>query len=140
MRSAHHWKELPILDFHDGRYVPVEFANADLVLARVAGFDKAVYGLPAEGVKPILFKAPQGEVLVATTKLSQFVTGRYEPVKSWGTVWNWILAWLSPQAPLQWGNSTAAVSSHVRPRPTLARKRRTRSLPAGRGVVQQGED
>ena len=32
-------EKLQILDFHDGRYVPVEFDNADLVLARAAGFD-----------------------------------------------------------------------------------------------------
>jgi hypothetical protein len=89
-------EKLQILDFHDGRYVPAEAPNADLVLARAAGFDKAVFGLPTQGVKPILFQAPQGEVLVAATKLSQFITGRYEPAKSWGIVWRWILNWLWP--------------------------------------------
>jgi hypothetical protein len=79
-------EKLSLLDFHDGRYVPINAANADRVLARVAGFDKAVYGLPAERVNPILFQAPEGEGLVSSTKLSQFITGRYEPVKSWGIV------------------------------------------------------
>src|SRR5579863_1222378 len=92
-------ERLSILDLHDGRYVPINAANADLVLARVAGFDKAVYGLPAESVKPILFRAPEPDVLVSTTKLSQFITGRYEPVKSWGIVWTWILGWLWPPGP-----------------------------------------
>ena len=68
-------EKLSILDLHHGRYVPINAASADLVLARVAGFDKAVYGLPAANVNPILFKA--GDVLVSTTKLSQFITGRY---------------------------------------------------------------
>ena len=94
-------EQLSILDFHDGRYLPINAANADLVLARVAGFDKAVYGLPAERVNPILFKAPEGDILVSSTKLSQFITGRYEPVKSWGMVWTWILGWLQPTAPVR---------------------------------------
>lgn len=103
-------EKLQILDFHDGRYVPVEFANADLVLARAAGFEKAIYGLPTEGVRPILFKTSEGEVMVATTKLSHFITGRYSPTKSWGLVWNWILNWLSPDARLSLGEFKASVS------------------------------
>jgi hypothetical protein len=111
-------EKLSILDFHDGRYVPVEAPNADLVLARAAGFDKAIYGLPAEGVKPILFQPPQGGILVACTKLSHFITGRYAPVKSWGIVWSWILQWLCPQAPPHLGEFQAAVI------PTFGRSQR----------------
>ena len=96
-------EKLSILDFHDGRYVPMNAPTADLVLARVAGFGKAVYGLPAASVNPILFKAPEGDVLVSTTKLSQFITGRYAPVQSWGIVWTWILEWLRPTAPVRLG-------------------------------------
>jgi hypothetical protein len=108
-------QKLQILDFHDGRYVPVEFASADLVLARAAGFDKAVFGLPIDGVRPILFKASEGEVMVATTKLSHFLTGRYAPTKSWATVWNWILTWLSPAAPHSLGEFKAIVRPSFAP-------------------------
>ena len=92
-------EKLSILDFHDGRYVPATATNPLLVLARVAGFDKAIYGLPAEGVKPILFQS--GNVLVAATKLSQFITGRYEPAKPWGIIWRSILnsVWPLPGMP-----------------------------------------
>lgn len=112
-------EKLSILDFHDGRYVPINAVNADLSLARVAGFDKAVYGLPAEGVKPILFKAPEGDVLVSTTKLTQFITGRYEPVKSWEMVWTWILGWLRPTAPVRLGEFEAVVRPSFGPREAL---------------------
>ncbi|MGD1102633.1 MAG: hypothetical protein ABSA59_11250 [Terriglobia bacterium] len=112
-------EKLAILDFHDGRYVPIAAANADLVLARAAGFDKAVYGLPTEGVNPILFRVPEGDVLVAATKLSQFLTGRYEPVKSWGFVWNWILQWLIPKAPVRLGEFEAVVRPSFGPRQPL---------------------
>ena len=112
-------EKLSILDFHDARYVPIDFHNADLSLARVAGFDKAVYGLPAEGVKPILFRLPGGDLLVATTKLSQFVTGRYEPVKSWGLVWTWILKWLRPGVPFRLEEFEPAVRPSFGPRQPL---------------------
>ena len=108
-------EKLQILDVHDGRYVPVEFAHADLVLARAAGFDKAIFGLPTDGARPILFKTSDGNVMVATTKLSQFLTGRFAPTKSWGHVWNWILAWLSAGAQLRLGDYQAAVRPSFAP-------------------------
>jgi len=112
-------EKLEILDFHDGRYVPVEFDNADLVLARAAGFDKAIYGLPPTGVKPILFRASEGNILVATTKLSHFLTGRYAPTKAWGLVWNWILASLSAAASIHLGKYQPVVSPSFPPHQPL---------------------
>jgi hypothetical protein len=95
--------KLRILGLHKVRFVPVEAPNADIVMARVAGFDTAVYGLPEKDVYPILFE--RNGVLVATTKLSQFVTARYAPNEVWAPIWKRILGWLSaprPAPPLQW--------------------------------------
>ncbi|MCP5524400.1 MAG: hypothetical protein H7A46_22955 [Verrucomicrobiales bacterium] len=83
-----------ILAMHDCHILPTEAANAPLVLARVAGFDTAVYGLPPETV-PVLFEHDD-HTLVATTCLSGFVTGRYAPVAAWGRVWTRIIEWLFP--------------------------------------------
>ena len=85
---------LRILMTHDCHFVPMTADAPLLVVARVAGFDKAVYGLPAE-TYPILFE--QGNLLIATTRLSDFVTGRYEPSKDWQTVWDFILDRLDPE-------------------------------------------
>jgi len=90
-------KRLRILALHDCIYVPVASQTAELVLARVAGFDTAVYGLPQEGAHAILFRHPNRDILVATTKLSEFVKGRYAPSEAWSYVWRWVLEWLSPQ-------------------------------------------
>ena len=65
----------------DGR-LPRERQDVALALARVAGYDRALYGLPADA-HPILFALPGARVLVATSKLSQFVTGRYGPQRAW---------------------------------------------------------
>ena len=124
-------EKLSLLDFHDGRYVPIDAASADLVLARVAGFDKAVYGLPDEKVNPILFKAPEGDVLVSTTKLSQFITGRYAPAKSWGIVWNWILGWLNPAAPVRLGEFEPVVRPSYGPREALPKDAELRAFQKG---------
>ena len=87
--------KMRILAIHDCRMLPVEGAGPHLVSARVAGFDTAVYGLPQE-TWPLLFEHPRGDILVATTKLSHFVTGRYGPTEAWGDVWRMILGWLAP--------------------------------------------
>jgi hypothetical protein len=114
-------ERLRIVAIHDCHFVPVTAAEADLVVAKVAGFDTAVFGLPAKDVYPILFEHSLG-VLVATTKLSQFITARYAPAEAWQTIWNHILSWLYPgqRIPdLTWTPS-------VRPSYT-----RTEVLPAG---------
>ena len=91
--------KLRILAIHDCRFIPVESSNPDIVIARIAGFDSAVYGLPQK-VFPLLFELPQadayGPLLVSTTKLSQFITGRYAPADAWQAIWNNILEWVQP--------------------------------------------
>ncbi len=87
-----------------------------LAAARVAGFDRAVYGLP-ETTYPLLSEgllsdfysglnsssAPQitevpvesqrGRILVAGTGVSHFVRGRFAPQRDWGIFWQRILEW-----------------------------------------------
>ena len=91
---------LRILAAHDCHFVPVSGSPAaDLVVARVAGYDTAIYGLPEKDVFPILFELPERKLIVATTKLSSFVTGRYAPARDWPLVWERILSALDPQHP-----------------------------------------
>ena len=91
-------KKMRILMIHDCHYLPVEASQPHLVVTRVAGYDDALYGLPKTNVHPILFEHPDGGVLVATTKLSQFVTARYAPLDAWEPVWRMILKWVQPEA------------------------------------------
>ena len=78
------------------RYLPVRAKEVHLVMARVAGVDTAVFGLKDTPADPILFDHPRGNLLVATTKLSHFVTGRYLPAEAWRTIWQTILHRLQP--------------------------------------------
>ena len=87
-------KPLRIVSVNDCRYISVSTPNPDIVLARVAGFDTAVYGLEGTETHPILFEHPAYSLMVATTKLSQFRTARYGPSNAWVTIWEEILRWL----------------------------------------------
>jgi hypothetical protein len=103
--------KLRILAAHDCHFVPVRGSlAADLVVARVAGYDTAVYGLPAKDVYPVLFELPERRLVIATTKLSSYVTGRYAPACDWSIVWERILSALDPGHP-----HPLAVTPAVRP-------------------------
>lgn len=97
-----------ILAMYDGYYIPVNILHPHLVLARVAGYDTAALGLPDQ-VEPILFEHPHGNLLVSTTKLSQFITARYLPSDAWGVVWRMILKWLQDGRDIPALNWTPAV-------------------------------
>jgi hypothetical protein len=82
-----------LLNINDCHYVPVTAPQADIVLARVAGFQTAVYGIPRDDAHPILFRHSES-LMVATTKLSQFRTARYCPAEAWMVIWRRIIGWL----------------------------------------------
>lgn len=96
---------MELMYIHDCRYLPCEAGDPLLVLAHVAGFDRAVYGLEGTDTFPLLFVHPDLPILVATTSLSHCVRGRYAPAGNMQTVWSWILSWLEPEYdadPLTW--------------------------------------
>ena len=83
-----------ILMIHNCRYVPVKAESPHIVLAKVAGFDTAVFGLNDTTPKPLLFEHTNNRVLVSTTKLSHFITARYMPSDAYEIIWKKILSWL----------------------------------------------
>jgi hypothetical protein len=89
-------RAMRIVGIHDCHFVPVAAERPHLVVAKVAGFDTAVYGLPKRDVWPLLFEPAGKAWLVSTTKLSQFVTARYAPSDAWPPVWHMILQWVAP--------------------------------------------
>lgn len=98
---------LSLLSVQQASFLPVQ-PPADstvlLALARVAGYNRAVFGLPSE-VYPLLFTQDDGKRIVATAGLSHFSRGRYEPSAAWTAVWEEIISRLQPDAPrvkLRW--------------------------------------
>lgn len=88
-------KPMDILGINDCHIIPLETTDPLLVLARVAGFNKAEYGIDDVEKHPILFEKDQ--VLIAATKLSNFATGRYGPNDAWQRVWTYIIKWATDQ-------------------------------------------
>ena len=86
-------RKLRIISINSKHFVPVNVSESHMVAARVAGFDTAVYGLP-EDTFPVLFEHPADSMLIATTKLSHFVTGRHSPTDAVKIMWHRILQWL----------------------------------------------
>jgi hypothetical protein len=87
---------MSILSLHSCRYIPLSGGKTHLTLAKVAGFDKAVFGLPPQ-TYPILIEQESDQLLLASTPLSRFVTARYGPSAAWIIVWQQILRWLTHQ-------------------------------------------
>ncbi len=101
---------LRILAINGLHFVQARSEASHVVAARVADFDSAVFGLPNDPV-PILFELPGRGVLVATTKLSHFVTGRYAPQDAWQALWAGVLP-MSLRVCPSWSAALAAGSIH----------------------------
>ncbi len=105
--------KLRLMDLHDCRFLPMSSTDGDetiihLAYGRVAGFSTAVYGLPNPAY-PLLFEISDRNLLVSTTKLSQFITSRYEPSGAWESVWMRILHWVNPKIVLRKFHFSATV-------------------------------
>lgn len=84
---------MSVMDMHNCYILPVKADSPLIVLAKVVGFDKAVYGLSGTQVYPLLLK--RGNALIAMTSLSNFETGRYGPNTAIKQVWTHILSYMT---------------------------------------------
>ena len=88
-------KPMDILVVHGCHFVEIEVEHPLMVIARVAGYDRAIYGIDDVPSFPILFN--HQNFVVTTTKLSQFVTGRYATKQSFQSIWHYIFKQLLPE-------------------------------------------
>jgi hypothetical protein len=83
-----------ILTLHSCYYVPVAKDYPLLKIGKVAGFDRAVFGLTEnEDQAAVLFEIPEENILISTTKLSDFIKSRYAPKEAMQSIWSYILNW-----------------------------------------------
>ena len=87
-------KPLDLLCIHDCHFAETEADQPLMVLARVAGYDTAIFGIDDVEKFPILFK--HQNLVVSTTKLSQFVTARYATQASMQAAWQYLFKDLLP--------------------------------------------
>jgi hypothetical protein len=128
-------KMMQILVLHDCHYVPVAAGYPLLAISKVAGFDRAIYGIDQNmDVGAILFEHDSANLLISTTKLSHFIKARYAPKASMQALWSHILKWVE-------GEKAAVINLDWEPdvRPSYTSKQ---ILPANaaRLAVQRGSD
>ncbi|MBQ8740854.1 MAG: hypothetical protein IJY79_04825, partial [Clostridia bacterium] len=118
--------EYSLLYVHGAKYLKKEdTTNSWLVNAKVAGYDVADFGLEGcvaetdtslwivrQNHVPysMLETNASGNVLICSTKFSQFITARYAPYVRWNTLWLSILSWVaqSEVTSIEWTPSVNA--------------------------------
>lgn len=92
-----------ILSINAARFFPIDAHDHHLLLAQTAGYDQAAHGVP-EWQSPyehnpktfaLLAKHPLTDILVSSTKISDFITARNAPAEAWTAVWSSIVSWLA---------------------------------------------
>lgn len=101
-------KPMSILGINDCYVLPVEVQDPLIVLAKVAGLDKAEYGIADVETFPLLFE--KENTLIAMTKLTNFITGRYGPHEAWKQVWTHIVSSMTGRKDFQFNHWPASVS------------------------------
>ncbi|MGV3686321.1 MAG: hypothetical protein ACO1NS_11890 [Daejeonella sp.] len=85
---------LDLIGIHNVSVIRSTAKNPLIIVAKVAGFDKAQYGISDVKPAPILFH--HGNALVATTRLSNPLTSRFGPQDHIKPVWEYIFNYLDP--------------------------------------------
>ena len=81
---------MDLLTINRGVYYETADEDPYMVIARVAGFDDAVFGLDDTPYSPLVFKVDDN-VWVSTSKLSDFARLRLMPEKRWKLFWEAML-------------------------------------------------
>ena len=82
---------MDLLSINRAVYYEAEAGNPLLVTARVAGFDKAEFGLEGTPNSPLVFKY-NDNLWVSTSKLSDFAKLRFMPENKWKVFWEGLLS------------------------------------------------
>lgn len=85
-------RQMSLLGLNDCHIYPANIKNPLLSYARVAGFDKATFGLTDTDVYPLLWR--KGNNLISQSCLTNFASARHSPLDTWRKIWTGILRWL----------------------------------------------
>jgi hypothetical protein len=122
-------KPMSLVSINNCHLLPVGNKDPLIVLGKVAGFDKAEYGLDSTLTYPVLFKT--GNTLFSTTALSHFATGRYGPTESWKIIWSHILSELTGKKNIVFKSWPSYVSPMYSANATLPANARQTSIKKG---------
>lgn len=116
-------KPMDLLGIQNSYILSVKADSPLIVLAKVVGFDSAVYGLKDTKSYPLLFY--KDGILMSMTGLSNFETGRYGPQASIKEVWKFILSKVTGKDDIQldkWIEDVQPMFGKTAPLPKNARR------------------
>jgi hypothetical protein len=120
---------LSLLGINDCHLISTVVNNPLIVMGKVAGFEKAEFGVGDVTTSPILFKLDN--LLVATTKLSNFATARYGPSEHWKIIWEYIISEITQDNNFHFKNWLSYVSPSYSKEITLTKEAYTKSIEKG---------
>lgn len=83
---------LSIVGINDCKLIKAECSTPIMVLGKVAGYDKAIFGINDVKTYPLLYR--DNNSLIATTSFSNCIKGRYAPQREWSQILSYILGWV----------------------------------------------
>ena len=118
---------MDLLSINRAAYLKKDATDPLMVIARVAGFDTAVFGLDGTPCTPLVYR-DSGNLLVSTSKLSDFARLRLMPESRWKPFWEAVISELTGKAVSfrQWPTAIAPAYSQDAPLPRNARKQAIR--------------
>lgn len=125
------FEDFDLLGLSSCSIIPIsEDVKPIISFAKVAGYDKADFGLSGTTVYPLLFE--WNKVLISTTCLTNFKTASYRPTDAWKNVWINILGWLT-------GEDIVLDKWNADPQPTYSA---TQELPVSARInaIKKGSD
>ena len=84
-------KPMDLLTINRAAYLETQAADPIMVIARVAGFDTAVYGLKDTPYSPLVYKQDDN-LWISTSKLSNFARLRLIPERKWKPFWETMIS------------------------------------------------
>ena len=123
-------RPLDLLSINCGYYFDAKAEHPLLLLAKVAGFDRAEYGLKETPICPVFYK--HGDNLwISTTQLSNFAQARFMPEYRWKNFWEWFLGCLNGTSGITLNNWTSYVAPAYGRTEPLADSARIHSIQKG---------
>jgi len=115
--------EMSVVTVNDCHIIPIEQQRPLMVYAKVAGFDKAEYGLTDTDVYPLLYMQ-DNNTMIALSSLSNYKQARFAPYLSWKTIWEYVFRWLLKEKVTftTWEGDPRPMYTADEPLPSNARK------------------
>ena len=116
-------KPMDLLTINRAVYIKAEAADPLMVIARVAGFDTAVFGLENTPSSPLVYK-PNDNLWISTSKLSDFAKLRFMPERNWKLFWEAVMSDLTGKKVVfkEWPTTVAPAYSKTEKLPKTARR------------------